>query len=227
MGAPARAHAQAQCVASHAVRYREHPEGGPQRDTGRVLATSGGSSYGVSIDSRIDIAVDTACLRSALGGYLLTPEQVARANALAARLHDLRVVGDSLSSAMLLFAEANRAYAAAMQGVDPLAALQPVAKFERIMSAVNSGLVAAMSARLADARHLSTANAGETREASIAAVRPQVAAVLLPAIRKQYDFQALNDIVSNEVKLAHRELDELPHSGLAMEIRAHLTNARG
>jgi hypothetical protein len=227
LGAPARVRAQSQCVATHAVRYREHPEGGPQRDTGRVLETSGGASYGVSIDSRIDIAVDTACLRAALGGYLLTPEQVARAGTLATRLHDLRVVGDSLSSAMLLFAEANRAYAAAMRGPDPLAALQAVGKFERIMGAVNSGLTSAMSARLADTRQRATASAGEVRDAAILAVRPQVVAVLAPAIRKQYDFQALNDIISNEVKLAHHELDELPHAGLAMEIRAHLTNARG
>jgi hypothetical protein len=227
LAAPAPVRAQAQCVTTHAVRYREHPEGGPQRDTGRVLETSGGTSYGVSIDSRIDIAVDTACLRTALGGYLYTPEQVARANTLATRLHELRVVGDSLSSAMLLFAEANRAYAAAMRGPDPLAALPAVSKFEATMSGVSTGLANAMSARIADARRASTANAGETRDAATLAVRPQVVAVLAPAIRRQYDFQALNDIVSNEVKIAHHELEALPHAGLAMEIRAHLTNTRG
>jgi hypothetical protein len=227
----ARAQADAGCTTTRAVKYVEFPEAGPSRAGGRTMTSAGNGRFGVDIDSRIDVVVDTACLRRALAPVALAPELARHASQLGERLARLNATARTIPDLVAQAAAATAAYQAALAEHTPRAAALQVARFETATGRTLDALHGAIVERLVDERAPTTSAEGRQLSASEleASVEPDADRLLNPIVAGPhgYDFAALRDRIASEVASAQRELALLPDPAIRIAIEAYLVTADG
>ena len=213
---PARAQ-QPDCVTG--FRYVEWPERGPLVQSGRPLPPVRGAEYGVDINSRIRITVDTTCLLAFLDQQQGLPNTSGAARALAARIDSLTAAVAALPTAIEQLQGTFQAYARRGPGADSVfrARLRlSSTTIRRILRAVES----AIQQRLA---------AGDTTRVEAATeAREQMNPVLSAGGALPYDWEALRRLMDREIRLARADLDALHRrAGYTLELRAHLLSGKG
>lgn len=204
-------------AAPKAVDYIEYPTHGPFVN-GRPLATDGRGYFGVDIDSRIAIKVDTAKLETALRARL--PADAAldtRAATLKARLALLADaaagVKDALAGLQLL-AEMCKQPDCGDPEVFRRALQRSAAQRERIFSALQDAQIQRLAAQ-----GLGPADAKKFSDTAMEAV------LLSPAAAQNlgYDWKALDVLFRQEMDYAEQALAAAaPDLGAVIQIRAHL-----
>jgi hypothetical protein len=219
------------CTTTQAVKYVEFPEGGPSHVNGRTLVTGGTGRFGVDIDSRIDILVDTGCLRRALVPVALTPELARHASQLGERLARLDATARTVPDLVTQAAAAVGAYQVAVAEGTPRTALLQVRRFEAAAGRTLDALHGAIVGRLVDERATAASAGGRhlTDAELESSVMPDADRLFDPIVAGPhgYDFAALRDRIASEVASAQRELALLPDPAIRIAIEAYLVSADG
>jgi len=205
--------------AAGAVRYVEWAERGPLAQSGRPLPALQATEYGVDINSRIQIAVDTACLIAYLDRQAAGPAPSARSRALRSRVDSLVAILGAVPTAIEQLQQTFDAYARGGAEAGPVfqERLQTSSTtIRRILRA----LQAAIQARL---------EAGDsTRADASRAAKADFDAVLSGGGALPYDWPVLRALINREIELTRADLDQFHRTaGYALELRAHLLSGKG
>ena len=214
------AQAPSTCAYPTGFRYVEHPDQGRARDTLRQWAAEGKASWGVDIDSRIEIAVDRECLLDYLRRLNGTSAPDTGGESLQHRLRALRqsvaTIPEALKELEAAFLTFERNTAA-----DSIATRDAIGRASRLVGQTLDPLEAAIKARLM---------AEGVRPDSLAQRQSQLA--LDPVMQGtglgRYDWDALRVLLAREIQLTQSAVDStLAGEGYQVEIRAHLMNRDG
>lgn len=201
----------------NAVGYVEYATHGPHA-AGRALATDGRARFGVDVDSRIAINVDSNKLSTALRARVPADSTTdARAAALNARLQSL--------------AEAARGIKDALAGLQLLAEMckapncgDPAAFRTALRRSAGQRLQILEALQNAQTQRL-TAQGLSEEEAKRVSDKAMDAVLLSPAANKNfgYDWQALEALFRQEIDFTEQALAAAaPDLGVVIQIRAHL-----
>ncbi len=199
------------------VKYRERPLGEPAGQAGRVLTTDGAAYYGIDINSRVDIEIDSNALRARLLQALEEIELSDEAKVLQERLDTLSKALTELEAVIQLTNETVTAFEAA-EGRGDYAAFQRLAmEMGSILSSLLEELFEARRARQL------------TPDASPSAVEALKQSMFNSVLGQPgYDWERLEELLQEEIRATDRILSELlPGVGTRIEIQAHLLNEEG
>ncbi|HET9465502.1 MAG TPA: hypothetical protein VFO71_08230 [Gemmatimonadales bacterium] len=201
------------------ILYLEWPERGPSASQGRPLARSLGTEYGVDINSRIEIKVDTLCLLAFLDGRPGAPTGGRASPELRARFQSLSAAVSAIPLAIQQLTSTYASYA-------PQRATPDEGFRERLKASSNtigrilSTLSTTIQARLEEA--------GVPESTATIAAKDEMIAALAGAEQRGYDWEAIRRLLHREIQLADSALRELHASDrYAVELRAHLLTAEG
>ena len=214
--------------AQSAVKYREWPTGGGLRSQGRVLPSTGSSYYGIDINSRVGIEVDTEALVAILNGRYGagSDPQVAETSQQLATLAGALAGVDSAYRGVVATGQAHVRWIVAQEGTDRAAAGLALTEFMSAagamgqqMTTIFEALIVAIQTRLIND---GVATDAARRKAEIAC-NPILSGDLAD---HGYDWDAMRNLFAQEIALADARMTQLaPDLGFFLDIRAHLQRA--
>ena len=216
-----RAEGQDGCTSATGLRYIERSEQAKVKEKPREWPADGKATYGVDIDSRIEIAVDQACLVE----YLHRLDATASSDTVAASLRQ-RIV--SLRQSVATIPDALRELEAAFVTfqrntvADSIATREAIRRAMTLVDGTITPLLNAVRIRLQ----------GEAPGFDSSAAQRQAEELLDPVVQGHgpggYDWDVLRVMLSREILLTEAVVDSaLAAEGYQVEIRAHLLDRKG
>ncbi len=204
---------------SGGIQYQEWPERGPAVKGGRPLAGSLGTDYGVDINSRIEIKVDTLCLQTFLDTRSGSRSRSRASVTLRARLGSLSEIVRSIPLAIHQLENTFAVYQDTSGRSDSLFR-------ERLRTSSTTirrtlvGLRGAIQSRLEET--------GLSKTTAEVTAGDEVAAAFAGPEKMGYDWEVIGRLLDREIQLAQSTL-EVEHAAqpYAVELRAHLVTAKG
>lgn len=200
------------------ITYRENSMGGPLTSDGRILRTNGSKTFGIDINSSVDIKIDSDKLRQKVATFAVDEQTRREISFLSDQIAKLREMVRGLNAAKNITAKAIKEFQKAeAQGTGGYDAFRQAAKE---MGAVMENLLKVINQSIQ--KRLESQGVEETSAAS-EANQAFVKVFAGPNLELGYNWQALGEILNSEIDFAQERLEGLiPKSGLRIQIQAHL-----
>lgn len=218
LAAPGSAPAQQPDCVGRELRYTEWPERGPLARDGRPLPPVQGAEYGVDVNSRIQIVVDTLCLLAFLDQQKGGPDTSGTARLLSLRIDSLSAALGAVPTAIDQLQGTFDAYA---KGAVAAAGFRDQLKISSTtIRRILGALQGAIQARLEGGGSTGIDAARQSKE--------EMVPILSGGGAQGYDWEALRRLIDREIRLTRAELDQFHRtSGYSLELRAHLLSGKG
>lgn len=197
-----------------AIKYREWPEGGSQKETGRELKADRNIRYGIDTNSHVDINVDENKLRDIIIGQYLSPEMSANVEKINSRLSLLKELSGKIKGLMI--------------DLDKLYVIWDEIAKDPTIDAVNkrNNQISAFSSAMKKVFNVLENTIIERfvyQGKSAADAKKEMEAILIPMLNESgYDWNALMAQIQQEIKFLDDELKKVADNQPSIKIMAHI-----